>query len=342
MVKLLDCTLRDGSYMVDFGFTEADTYDAMCAISFLDMDFVEIGHGVGVGAQPKYGVAGATDEQYMAAASRTEVDNWGMFCIPGVGSLSDINKMKEYGAKFVRIGCDVNKVDQAREYIEHAKNIGMTVFSNLMKSYASSPGEFAVKGRLCLEWGANYLYVVDSAGCMAPHDIVAYASEIWNLVPEAKLGFHGHNNIGLAVANALLCEEIGFEVIDVTLQGIGRGGGNVPTEQFVSSLHRSGIGAYNILDILDAGTRIAGSISAGRAMSHLDVVCGYCGFHSSYIPAVLRVAKERRVDPRMLILRLSHGDLVDITDEDIDYAASTMQPSSVRVDHGNYYGEEHK
>jgi 4-hydroxy 2-oxovalerate aldolase len=341
---ILDCTLRDGSYVVDFGFTRSDTFEFVRDISECGFPYVEVGHGVGLGASTKgMGAAAATDEEYMVAAYRAcrKPAMWGMFAIPGIASLSDIDLAAKHKMGFIRIGCEVAAVETAKPFIERARHHGIYVFSNLMKSYAAPVEEFVAAALKCVEYGAQCVYIVDSAGGMLPDDIRVYADAMRQAAPDVKLGFHGHNNLGLGVANALVCVDWSFDVIDTSLQGLGRSGGNVPAEQFIAALIRAGYDVpYDPVAVMQAGDDLVRQYV--QPISSLDVTAGLGQFHSSYMPRILSVAKAKRVDPRRLILAVSARDKLNAPIALIEECAAALegeQPPSALVTKP-YYGQE--
>ena len=107
--KILEVTLRDGSYVIDFKFTAKDTELIGKALEDVGFEMIEIGHGVGLGATKKgIGKASESDETYLKVGSETfSKASWGMFCIPGVAELEDIDMAASYGMNFIRIGTDV-------------------------------------------------------------------------------------------------------------------------------------------------------------------------------------------------------------------------------------------
>lgn len=340
---ILDCTLRDGSYVVDFGFTKADTFDLLYALRRLGFPFIEIGHGIGLGASRKgMGVAAATDLEYMEAACLSPSDNrWGMFCIPGIASLEDVDLAAAHSMGFIRIGCEVADVESAKPFIERARHHGIYVFSNLMKSYAAPVDEFVAAALKCVEYGAQCVYIVDSAGGMLPDDIARYREALRAAAPGISLGFHGHNNLGLGVANALTCAGYAFDVIDTSLQGLGRSGGNVPAEQLIAALIRTGYDVpYDPVAVMQVGDDLVRQYV--QPISSLDVTAGLAQFHSSYMPRVLAVAKERRVDPRRLILAVCERDKLNAPIALIEECAAALEgaqtPSALITK--PYYGQE--
>lgn len=103
--KILECTLRDGSYVIDFQFNVDDTFRIAHRLDELGFPYIEVGHGIGLGASERgMGVAAATDEEYMMAARDAVTrGKWGMFCIPGIAKLSHLDLAAQYGMGFVRV-----------------------------------------------------------------------------------------------------------------------------------------------------------------------------------------------------------------------------------------------
>ncbi len=324
---ILECTLRDGSYAIDFQFSREDTFTIARRLDDLGFPYIEVGHGIGLGASRRnMGVAAASDEEYMsAAAEAVHKGKWGMFCIPGIAELSDIDVAAAAGMGFVRVGTEVSDVDKGRPFIERAREKGLFVFANLMKSYVCDTASFVTQASKCVDYGAQCVYVVDSAGGMLPEEIGAYAEALRAADPGVKLGFHGHNNLGLGVANSLHCARIGFDVVDTSLQGFGRSAGNTPTEQFVSVLIRAGFPvAYDPVAVMEAGEELIRPLIQEIGHNSLDTTAGLARFHSSYMRRVLDAAKAKRVDPRRLILALCERDRVNAPSDLIDAAAAEV------------------
>jgi 4-hydroxy-2-oxovalerate aldolase len=160
-----------------------------------------------------------------------------MFCIPGIAQLDHLKACADAGLQFVRIGTNVHQHKEADPFIALAHKLGLFVCTNFMKSYVTPPAEFAKVVRYSAEAGSEMIYLVDSAGGMLPNDVRDYF-EAMRSVTDVMLGFHGHNNLGLAVANSLVALDTGATVIDVTLLGMGRSSGNAPTEVLAPLMQR--------------------------------------------------------------------------------------------------------
>jgi 4-hydroxy 2-oxovalerate aldolase/long-chain acyl-CoA synthetase len=315
-IQILECTLRDASYVIDFQFTAEDTAVVAAGLQDAGFRWIEIGHGLGLHASgPTHGHAAATDEQYLgAAASVLTTARFGCFFIPGIGESQDLNLGAKYGMGFVRIGTNVTETDQAEPHIKHAKQLGLLVSSNLMKTYAL-PLDDVIRRVVQLDrWGADIICVVDSAGGMLPSEVSRYVTRLRSEVG-AAIGFHGHNNLQLAHANVLAALDAGATWIDATLRGMGRSAGNAQTDVILLILQKLGIDlGIDIFKTMDVSERLIAPIVRGRGVDAIEATVGYAGFHSSYLKTIYKVARARDVDPRELIVRVSAIDRVHVTE----------------------------
>jgi 4-hydroxy 2-oxovalerate aldolase len=346
---ILDCTLRDGSYAINFQFTAADTRIIAGELDAIDVPFIEIGHGVGLGASLNgYGEAAETDLNYLQAAAQTvRRGKFGMFCIPGITKLDDLSMAADQGMGFVRIGTEVQEVEASAPFVERAKKLGLVVMSNFMKSYAISPKAFAQKALLSVSYGSELVYLVDSSGGMTPNEVADYVRAVRE-VSSIPLGFHGHNNLGLAVANSLCALEEGVTLIDSSLQGLGRSAGNAATEILAVLMRRLGhLPNINYLALMDISEKFVRPLVHRRGISSLDVICGAAQFHSSYMRIIRKFSSQYGVDPRKLILRLTEQTKTSAPSELVAKIAKQISQEAeevftARFEFDEYHGEEQK
>lgn len=347
--SILDTTLRDGSYAIDFQFTAQDTAIIAKGLEDAGVEIIEIGHGVGLGASEKgYGKAAETDEDYFkAAADVLTTAKFGMFCIPGIATLDDVDLAADMGAGFIRIGTNVTEVSNSEKFIERAKKRGLYVSANFMKSYVMPPKEFAQMAIQTQKYGSDILCVVDSSGGMLPSELRAYFEAVQE-VCDIPLGFHGHDNLGLAVAHSLSAVDMGAALVDSSLQGFGRSSGNAATELLVAGLHRMGVETgIDMLMLMDMGEKYIKPLIQRRGMSSLDMVTGYAQFHSSYMKTIRKYASKYNVDPRLLIIRVCERDKVNAPEDMVEEVAAgicvkTDQPLTSRFDFAAYHGDEQR
>lgn len=221
----------------------------------------------------------------------------------------------------------------------------MMVCANFMKSYALEPAAFAEKAALSEKYGAEVLYLVDSAGGMLPDDVGAYFKAVRDTCGIA-LGFHGHDNLGLSVANTLRAVEQGAAIVDSSLQGFGRSAGNAPTEILVVALKRMGIETgINYYAAMDAGEKYIRPLVRRRGHSSLDVITGLAQFHSSYMGLIRKYSSRYGVDPRRLIESLCLVDKVNAPAELVERLARELKTDAgevftARFDFDEYFGSE--
>jgi 4-hydroxy 2-oxovalerate aldolase len=332
---ILETTLRDGSYAIDFSFTAADTAAISQELEQCGFQYIEVGHGLGLNASNAgRGKAAATDEEYLdSAASVVKRAKFGMFCIPGIARLQDLDMAARHGMGFVRVGTNADEIPESEPFLRKAKDCGMLVTANYMKSYALPPKELASKVLLSEKWGADIVYIVDSAGGMFPEDIRRYYEAIRE-VSDITLGFHGHNNLGLAIANTLATVEMGMEFVDSSLQGLGRSTGNAPTEMLVAALKKKGYQLdVDLLRTLKAGQKFIQPVIPTKGYAILDTISGYADFHSSYMPYIRKYSAKYNIDPSVLIIELCKVDKIHLDERVLEEIAKKIaQKQGIEVE----------
>lgn len=333
MTKILDTTLRDGSYVVDFNIDAQQTHDICQSLDQLGFDYIEIGHGLGLNACTLDGMkSAANDEQYLEAASYA-IKNavWGTFYIPGIGRIEDIDMAARYKMSMLRVGANVNEYDRAQAHIARAKEHGMYVCANFMKTYALSYDEVGRVAKQAADYGADLVCIVDSAGAMLPADVEGYIKAIRNHT-DAAIGFHGHNNLGMANWNSVIALQMGVDVVDTSLRGMGRSAGNTVTEIFLLTLKRLGIDlGYDIFNVFDVAEKYIDPIMKGYVqVDSYSILSGYSKFHSSFQSKVEAVAKAHNVDVRRLIVRLCEENVLNAPDDLLQSLATELSNVAVK------------
>jgi 4-hydroxy 2-oxovalerate aldolase len=314
---LMEVTLRDGSYVIDFQFTAEDTANLVSALEGAGFRWIEIGHGLGLNAQDTgKRRAVASDEEHLAAAQEAaKKAKWGSFFIPGIGRKEDIDLAARYGMSFIRIGTNVTESERARPFIEYAKEKGLFVCYNAMKSYAIAPRDYAKIAKQVSDWGADMVYVVDSAGTMLPEDVAAFMKAI-QAETDTPIGFHGHDNLSMGMANTLQALESGAAIVDASLRGMGRSAGNVITEALLAIMQRRG--QWQDIDLkatMDISAGMIAPLVPGRGLDTMAITAGMAGFHSSFTAKVQGYAEQYEIDVRDLIVRLCEINRIDAPDD---------------------------
>lgn len=333
---ILDCTIRDGSYVVDYQFTVEDTAVVAHGLSAAGIRHIEVGHGLGLNAQNcGKGNAAITDIEYITAA-RSAVSAEaliGSFFIPGIGTEDSLRAAADAGLNFVRLGIDVDDCTKLIPFVTLAKSLGLEVWGNMMKSYLVPPAEFAEVARRVGEFGVDVVAIVDSAGGMTPDDVAAYteASVSRTSVPMA---FHGHNNLTLAVANCLRFIECGGQYVDGTLAGLGRSGGNAATELLAALLTQRGslarpVDWERLVEFADSVMKFCVPFHARTRAAEIATGLNY--FHTSFAPIVEKAAAEAEAPLFRTILRLPLNSRKKVTADVAAAAASAAAAEESRT-----------
>lgn len=345
-IHILDTTLRDGSYAINFNFSAQDTSIICKKLEMAGLNFIEIGHGVGLNASNTgNGLAFESDVDYMIAASESlSSASYGFFCIPGIANLSDIDILADHGGGFIRIGTNVTDIECSYEYIKRAKDNGLFVSSNFMKSYALPPEKFAEKVVISEGFGSDLVYLVDSSGGMIPSVVEKYYQAIKKKT-DCQLGFHGHNNLGCAVANSLRAAELGFSFIDASIQGLGRSAGNAPLELLTALLDKYGWNSgIDLLTVIEIGQQYIRPLLSNSGIMPLDIISGYADFHSSYMKYIHKFSTKYSINPLLLIINYSMIDKVNMNEKELENLAQKMNrdPDTYlgKFKFSNYYGNE--
>ncbi len=345
--QILEVTLRDGSYMIDFQFTAQDTALIAGALEAAGFRWIEVGHGLGLNASASgKGAAAATDEEYLeVTAQALTVARWGMFFIPGIGRSEDLRLAARYGMSFIRVGTNINEIHQAESFIKEARDLGMLVSYNGMKSYALSPELWGRHAAQAQAWGADIVCLVDSAGSMYPEEVSSYlrAARKECGVP---LGFHGHDNLSLSMANTLRAIEEGAVLVDSSLQGMGRSAGNAVSEVLVAILTQRGLlTGIDMKKVMNIGAGLIRPLLGRREISPMAVTSGFARFHSSLTPKVVQYAQKHGIDVRDLIVRLCQEDLISAPDDLLERLgrelASEKMPCAISIPVGRLNGLRH-
>lgn len=299
-VEVLDCTLRDGSYAVDFRFDEQFVADLLAQLDETPISKIEIGHGMGIEAETA-GIAPCTIDlgRWCEIANATVRNSrWGMFAQPGFTTVETIAALGANGMSFVRVGMEAEKVPDHLNYLRRVVDACDAVYLNLMKTSATPANRLA---ELLEGVGTDVagIYVVDSFGAMLPNDVTRYVATVLEL--HDTVGFHGHNNLGLANVNSLVALESGASIADGTLNGIGRGAGNAALESLAGIIKKLDHDLYDYEQMAKLAEFCRANMDVVPEGRELQVLGGVIGVHSGYFPLVEELAEEHEVLPAKLM-----------------------------------------
>lgn len=305
-LEILDCTLRDGGHALKGAFSAEATAIIVEELLRSGVRVIEFGRPSGIGS-PKGDVS---DEAYLEAvlpfAGQGEL---GMFCQPDYFGEEQFELARKYRIGFLRVGTGAGHVEPSKQTIVRACEAGIKVRYSLVQAHAVPAVKLAENARKVVDFGAQSITIMDSTGTMAPAQVADYVDALV-AATDVPVGFHGHNNLGLSVANAMAAIDAGASSIDGALGGLARSAGNAPTEMLCAVLEKRGIGTgvdfFQLLNFID--TKMMDLIPDMQHVRPLDIVFGYAGFHSKNLGLAETVADEEGVELYRLIVEvMRHG-----------------------------------
>ncbi|MBD3005444.1 4-hydroxy-2-oxovalerate aldolase [Streptomyces sp. 5-10] len=306
-VRIIDTTLRDGSHAVAHRFTETQVRDTVRALDAAGVEWIEVSHGDGLGGSSfNYGFSG-TDEMSLINAAREEARRAkiAVLLVPGIGTVDDLKRAHDAGAEMVRVATHCTEADVSPQHFAVARELGMETAGFLMMAHKTDPENLAKQARIMVDAGCQTPYVTDSAGALLMDDARArFEALVAEVGDEAWVGYHGHQNMSLGVANSVIAHEAGVRYIDGSLCALGAGAGNSPTEVLGAVFDRLGIATG--LDaglLLDAAEEVVRPyLSRWPKMDRNAIVQGWAGVYSSFLLHAERAAERYKV-PAHAILR---------------------------------------
>lgn len=313
-VTINDPTLRDGSHAIQHQLSLDQIANYCRAADAAGIPVVEVGHGNGLAASSlQLGFSKHSDaEMIRVAREHLTSSRLGVFMIPGFGTIArDLEPAIDLGIDVVRIGTHCTEADIGERHIEYARNRGKPVYGCLMMSHMADPDVIASEAQKLQGYGANGVILMDSAGALLPEDVRQRVKAILACT-SLEVGFHGHNNLGMAVANSIAAVEAGACVLDATSRGFGAGAGNTVLEILVGVLYRlgvaTGIDLYKVLDLSDyAENTLMKQVPHVRPTS---IVSGMAGVVSTFSRHVDRISSQYGVDPRDVFFELGRRKVV--------------------------------
>lgn len=309
-----DPTLRDGNHAARHQLSRQQIACYAQAADEAGVPVVEVGHGNGLGASSlQVGESAISDEEMLSAArEKLTRAKLSIHVIPGFATINkDLKRALELGVDIVRVGCHCTEADTTQRHIGFARERGKESYGVLMMSHMASKDVLLDECRKMESYGAEAVVLMDSAGASLPGDVT---EKVGHLVVNLGIpvGFHAHNNLGMAIANSVAAVQAGATILDGTARGFGAGAGNAQIEVLVAVLHKmdytTGIDLYKILDAADLAEKHV--MNVVPSIKSTSVVSGLSGVFSGFIQHVERIAKEYKVDPRDIFFQLGERKAV--------------------------------
>ena len=324
---ILDVSLRDGSHSVRHAFTEEQVRATAKGLNAAGVRYFEVSHGDGLGGSSlQYGFS-TTDELKLieVAASECTTSEVAVLLIPGIGTKQDLQNAVKAGAKMVRVATHVTEADVAAQHIQLARELGLKTAGFLMMAHMAPVEKVVEQAKLFESYGAEIVYVTDSAGAMLPQDVTARITALREEL-RCEIGFHAHNNLSMAMANTIAAVEAGASFIDGSMRALGAGAGNTQTEVMVAVLEKmgyhTGIDLYKLLNT--ANDVIAPLMQQPQEITGGSLILGNAGVYSSFLLHAQKAAQQYGVDERDILMKLGEMKAVGGQEDLIYEVAQTL------------------
>lgn len=314
-VRVTDTTLRDGSHAMAHQFTEQQVRDTVRGLDRSGVEVIEVTHGDGLGGSTfNYGFS-HTDELKLITAAREEAQRAriAVLLVPGIGTAEDLRRAHDAGAEVVRVATHCTEADVSPQHFGLARDLGMETVGFLMMAHRSSPEDLAKQARIMVDAGCQCPYVTDSAGALLMHEAQArFEALVAEVGDEAWVGYHGHQNMSLGVANSVLAYEAGVRQIDGSLCALGAGAGNSPTEVLAAVFDRMGVDTgLDVLGLLTAAEEVVRPyLHRWPKTDRNAIVQGWAGVYSSFLLHAERAAERYEVPAHEILTRCGELGLV--------------------------------
>ncbi len=312
-IKITEVCLRDGSHTVAHQFTVEQVRNVTRALDEAGMHYIEVSHGDGLGGSTvQYGKS-LVNEMELIEAAVDECTNSkvAVLLIPGIGTMSELKQAHKLGASLVRVATHSTEADVSAQHISQARELGMEALGFLMMAHSVPVEKLVEQAKLMESYGAQAVYVTDSAGALLPHQVSERIKALRGSL-DVEVGFHAHNNLSLAVANTLAAIDEGATRIDGAVRCLGAGAGNTQTEVLLAVMDRMGMDVgIDLYKMMDLAEDIVGPlIPDTQEIKKGSLVLGYAGVYSSFLLHSERAAARFGLDPRDILMELGRMKVV--------------------------------
>ncbi|WP_372835412.1 4-hydroxy-2-oxovalerate aldolase [Pontibacterium sp.] len=335
-VILHDMSLRDGMHAKRHQISLDQMVDVATGLDEAGMPLIEVTHGDGLGGTSvNYGFPAHSDEEYLGAViPKMKNAKVSALLLPGIGTVDHLRMAKDLGVNTIRVATHCTEADVSEQHIGLAAKLEMDTVGFLMMAHMATPEKILEQARLMESYGANCIYCTDSAGYMLPDEVTEKIGLLRaELNPNTQIGFHGHHNMGMAIANSLAAVDAGAIRIDGSVAGLGAGAGNTPLEVFVAVLERMqadhGIDLYKIMDV--AEDRVVPFMDQPIRVDRDALTLGYAGVYSSFLLFAQRAEAKYGVTARDLLVELGRRGTVGGQEDMIEDLALTMSQERAKA-----------
>jgi len=333
-ITLHDMCLRDGMHPKRHQISIDQMIDIACALDDAGVPLIEVTHGDGLGgASVNYGFPAATDEAYLdAVIPKLKYAKVSALLLPGIGTVDHLKMAADMGVGTIRVATHCTEADVSEQHIGMARDMGLDTVGFLMMAHMISPDELLQQALLMESYGANCIYCTDSAGYMLPHQVTGRIGLLRaRLKPETELGFHGHHNLGLGVANSMAAVEAGANRIDGSAAGLGAGAGNTPLEIFAAVMDRmeaeTGVDIFKLMAV--AEEKVIPMMDHLVRVDRDSLILGYAGVYSSFLLFAKRAGAKYGVPSQDILLEMAKRKAIGGQEDLIEDVAMQLAKAKV-------------
>ncbi|NBU24718.1 MAG: 4-hydroxy-2-oxovalerate aldolase [Gammaproteobacteria bacterium] len=328
-IRLHDMCLRDGMHPKRHQITLEQMTSIARGLDEAGVPLIEVTHGDGLGgASVNYGFPLHSDEEYLSAVigtvKRAKVS---ALLLPGIGTVEHLRMAKDLGVATLRVATHCTEADVSEQHIALSRKLGLDTVGFLMMAHMLEPAKLVEQALLMESYGANCIYCTDSAGYMLPADVTARIALLRErLKPGTEIGFHGHHNLAMGIANSIAAVEAGAVRIDGSAAGLGAGAGNTPLEVFNAVCHRMGIETgVDVMRLADVAEDLVTPIMDMPIRIDRDsLVLGYAGVYSSFLLFAKRAAAKYGVSSAQILIEMGRMKTVGGQEDMIEDVAINM------------------
>lgn len=328
-ILLHDMTLRDGMHPKRHQMTLQQMRDIATGLDAAGVPLIEITHGDGLGGSSvNYGFPAHSDEEYLSTViplmKQAKVS---ALLLPGIGTVDHLKMAHELGVHTIRVATHCTEADVSEQHIEMARSLDIDTVGFLMMAHMNSPEGLVKQAKLMESYGANCVYVTDSAGHLLPETLTERLLAVRDaLKPETEVGFHGHHNLGMGVANSIAAVEAGATRIDGAAAGLGAGAGNTPLEVFAAVCDMKGIETgVDLYALQDVAEDLVFPIMDFPIRVDRDaLILGYAGVYGSFLLFAKRAAAKYGVQARDILVEMGRRGMVGGQEDMIEDTAINL------------------
>lgn len=290
---MLDVSLRDGGHRTNFHFTDSELCEILTPLDNSGIEYIEIGYRNGaLNPIDKLGRAGICDKEYLLQCKTLiKTAKIAVMAHPQNITERDIIELKECGVELLRICVIKGNLEKALPIIGLAKKMELAVSVNFVHLSYYTHAELEEAVEIVSEYQPTMIYFADSNGSLLPAAVNEICKK-YTYRNSLLVGFHAHDNLGLAQANALAAMEAGVHFIDASLAGMGKGVGNLKIEFFTAYLQAINSKKYNLEKIVKAANYVRNNLKIGTEMLEMDE---FIRGISDFSTADLKAFKQRHL-----------------------------------------------